>query len=264
MVELNTFIDGAKQGAGQAANTTFFILLLFLLLAIIGAAMAFIIYKKKFNIDIIIIPFNGQPTLTGIKARDFSGKGKAYRFKIWSAKRLKLKYNEEAIEPSQISIHRTANGRVRRLIFMSMDSTGMLVPITVQPETVVYTLRKINTEGKEVEEIVKSNIIRAKYGDVDEAWSSVEGDKWTSLFRPNDKQFMWGFIILCVLIVLALGGFLWGVNKSAEVAESNLAIAQEQARSNGLLAETLCVVTQKCLNNTDARTGQPFNSLIVT
>lgn len=264
MVEVNTLIAGATSGAAQSANVTFFFMLLFLLLAVVFGIIAFFVYKAKFNIDLIIIPFNGQPTLTGVKARDYFVKGKDYRFKIWAAKRLKLKYNEESIEPSQISIHKKANGKVRRLIFMSMDSSGMLVPITVMPETLAYTLRKIGDDGKETEELVKTTVARAKYGDVDEAWGSVEKDKWTSLFRPNDKQFMWGFVILCCLVVLALGAFLWGINKNAEVAESNLAVASQQARSNALMVESLCVITEKCVNSTNPSTGQPFNSIIVT
>lgn len=264
MVEVQTMIAGVGAGAAQSANTAFFFMILFLLMGIVAGIIAFFVYRSRFNIDIIIMPFNGQPTLTGVKARDYFVKGKDYRFKIWAAKRLKLKYNEEAIEPSQVTIHKTANGKVRRLIFMSMDSSGMLVPITVQPETLAYTLRKIGDDGKEVETLVKTSVVRAKYGDVDEAWGSVEKDKWTSIFRPKDAQMMWGFIVICALVVLALGGFLWGVNKNAEVAETNQQIASEQARSNALIVETLCVITEKCLNSTNPQTGQPFNSIIVT
>ena len=265
MVEVNTLVANAAQGAQQTASTFTLVMLIILLGGIIGGIVFYFVYKSKFNIDVILVPFNDQPILTGLKARDYFVKGKDYRFKIWSAKRHKIKYNEESIEPSQITIHKTANGKIRRLIFMTQDSNGLLVPMKVRPENLTYVVKKIDEKtGENREETVKTAVLQAKYGDVDEAWSSVEQDKWSNIFKPRDSQLLWGFVILCVLVVLALGGFLWGVNKNAEVAETNMAIVQEQAKSSALVIEAICIATEKCLNSTNPSTGQPFNSIIVT
>lgn len=264
MVEVSTMFAGVTTGAQQAAGTATMIMMLLFLLAVIGGIIALFVYKSKFNIDIVIVPFNDQPVLTGLKARDYFVKGKDYRFKIWGAKRLKIKYNEESIEPSNISIHKTASGKVRRLIWMTQDSTGLLVPMKMKPEMITYTLRKLDDKGVEVIETVRSPVLQAKYGDVDEAWSSVETSKWTNIFKPQDKTVTWMLVIIAVLMVLSIGANLWGVNKNAQVSETNLQIASEQARSNALMVESLCVITEKCLNSTQAPRGQPFNSIIVT
>jgi hypothetical protein len=265
MVEVTELTAGFAQGASNATATAGIIMIIILLFMVIGGILAFFIYKKKFNIDVIYLPFNDEPMMTGLKARDyFTGKGKDYRLKIWGARRLKIKYNEEAIEPSHITIHKTTNGKIKRLMWMTSDSSGMLIPSKVVPDIVVQTVTKINEEGKEVTEKVSSRVLRAKYTDNDVSWLAMEKEKWSNIFRPKDKQMMWMFVVIAVLMVMCLGGFLWGVNKNAQVAETNLAIAGEQARSNGLLAETICVVTEKCINNTNPQTGIPFNTIITT
>jgi len=265
MVEVTQLTQGFAESATRTAQTTTLIMVLLLFLFLIFGIIAFFIYKAKFNIDVIYMPMNDEPMMTGLKARDyFTGKGKDYRFKIWGAKRLKLKYNEEAIEPQHITIHKTTKGKIRRLMWMTSDSSGMLIPSKVIPDLVSQTIKRIDDSGKEVSETIVSRILRAKYTDIDVSWIQVEKDKWVNIFRPKDKQMMWMFIVIAVLMTLCLGGFLWGVNKNAKVADTNLAIASEQSRSNALLAETLCVVTQKCLNQTVGGVQQPFNSIITT
>jgi len=266
MVEVTQFTQGFTQGVSNTTATAGLIMIIILLFLLIGGIIAFFIYKRKFNIDVIYLPFNDEPMMTGLKARDyFTGKGKDYRLKIWGARRLKIKYNEEAIEPSHITIHKTTNGKIKRLMWMTSDSSGMLIPSRVVPDVVVQSVTRLDGDGKEVVEKVSSRVLRAKYTDNDVSWLAMEKEKWSNIFRPKDKQIMWMFIIIAVLMVLCLGGFLWGVNKNGEVAETNLAIASEQARSNGLLAETICVVTEKCLNSTvDGRPQQPFNTIITT
>jgi hypothetical protein len=265
MVEVTQLTQGFAESAARSGQVTAFIMIILLFLFLIFGIIAFFIYKAKFNIDVIYMPMNDEPMMTGLKARDyFTGKGKDYRFKIWGAKKLKLKYNEEAIEPQHISIHKTTKGKIRRLLWMTSDTSGMLIPSKVVPDLVTQVVRRINEEGKEVEEKIVSRVLRAKYTDIDVSWLQMEKDKWINIFRPKDKQMMWMFIVIAVLMTLCLGGFLWGVNKNANVSETNLAIATQQSNSNALLAETLCVVTQKCLNNTVGGVQQPFNSIITT
>jgi len=266
MVEISQFTEGFAQSASAATNATGLIMIIILLMMLIAGMIAFFVYRSKFNIDVIYLPFNDEPMMTGLKARDyFTGKGKDYRLKIWGARRLKIKYNEEAIEPSHITIHKTTNGKIKRLMWMTSDSSGMLIPSRVVPDIVVQTVTKIDEAGKEVTEKVSSRVLRAKYTDNDVSWLAMEKEKWSNIFRPKDKQMMWMFVIIAVLMVLCLGGFLWGVNKNAQVADTNLEIANQQAQSNALLADTLCVVTEKCLNSTTTgRPQQSFNSIITT
>lgn len=265
MVEVSQFTDGFAQSAAQTTQTATLIMLLLLVMGLIIGIIAFFLYKKKFDIDVIFIPNNEEPMMTGLKGRDyFTGKGKDYRFKIWGAKRLKLKYNEEAIEPQHITIHKTTNGKIRRLLWMTADSTGMLIPTRIEPTLVSQVIKSIDDEGKEVTQTVTSKVLRAKYTDIDVSWIQMEKDKWTNIFNPKGKEIMWMFVIICVAMLLCLGGFLWGVNKNAKIAETNAAIATEQARSNALIAESLCVITEKCLNSTVTGVGQPFNTIITT
>lgn len=265
MVEVSTITDGFANSAAQATQTGGLIMLIILCMMIIFGIVGFIIYKRKFDIDVIYMPMNDEPMMTGLKARDyFTGKGKDYRFKIWGAKRLKIKYNEEAIEPQHITIHKTTNGKIKRLMIMTSDSSGMMIPSKIVPDLVSQIVHRIDAEGKEVKETIVSRVLRAKYTDIDVSWLQMEKDKWTNIFNPKSKEIMWMFIIIAVLMVLCLGGFLWGVNKNAKVAETNAGIASEQARSNALIAETLCVITEKCLNSTVGGVQQPFNSIITT
>jgi hypothetical protein len=130
---------------------------------------------------------------------------------------------------------------------------------------IVQSVTRIGEDGREFTEKISSRVLRAKYTDNDVSWLAMEKEKWTNIFRPKDKQIMWMFVVIAVTMVLSLGGFLWGVNKNADVAESNLAIASQQATSNAIIAETLCVITEKCLNNTESRgIQQPFNTIITT
>lgn len=265
MVEVTQFTDGFVQSAQASGQMIFFVMTILLLLGVVMGVIAFMLYKRKFNIDIIYIPFNDEPIMTGLKARDYFVNGKDYRFKIWSAKRHKIKYNEEAIEPVHVRIHKTADGKIRRLIWMTSDSSGMLIPANLKPDLVTQVFKKISDDGKEFEEKVTSRVIRAKYTDNDVSWLAMEKDKWINIFRPKDKQMMWIFVVMCVLMLLTVGAFLWGVKKNADVADTNLVIASEQARSNALMVESLCVITQKCLNSTNSgQPGQPFNTIITT
>jgi len=258
---ISTGLDQFGQQANQAATAGAFFMLVVLLGLLFVGIIAFFIYKRSFNIDIIFVPFNDQPVMTGLKGKDyFTGKGKEYRFKIWSARRHKIKYNEEAVEPNHITIHKTINGKIRRLIWMGSDSNGMLVPIKITPDVLKYTVKTIDDEGRERSDEVSTRVLKAKYNDVDVSWLQMERNKWSTIFKNQDKMVFWGLIIVGFIMLLALGSFMWGVNKNAEVAETNQLIATEQAKSNALIVETICLVTEKCLNTSS--TTQSFNSVI--
>jgi len=143
---------------------------------------------------------------------------------------------------------------------MGSDSNGMLVPIKLTPDVMQYSVKRIDDDGKEQTEIVSTRVLKAKYNDVDVSWLQMERNKWSTIFKNQDKMVFWGLIIVGFIMLLALGSFMWGVNKNAEVAETNQLIAIEQAKSNALIVDTLCLITEKCLNSTT--TTQSFNSVI--
>jgi multisubunit Na+/H+ antiporter MnhB subunit len=251
------------QNTAQATSQAGLLFMLVLCGLIIVSILGFFLYRRKFNIDIIHIPSNGQPVLTGLKGRDyFTGKGKEYRFKIWRAKSHKIKYSEESVKPADITVHKLVNGKLRRLMWTSTDSNGNLVPIKVSPELMSYEIKRIDDKGVEQTEVVKTTVLRSKYSDVDVSWLQMGRDKWAHIFKNEDKMIFWGLIIVGLIMLLALGSFLWGVNKNAEIATTNQEIAGEQAKSNALLVETLCIITEKCANSTGTTT--PFNSIIST
>jgi hypothetical protein len=266
MTDVTATLSTFGQSTANTLSTAGFFMVLILLLLVFMGIILFFVYKSKFNIDVVYVPFDGAPIMTGLKARDyFTGKGQEFRFKIWSAKRLKIKYREEAISPTLIQTVKTPNGRVKRLLWVTADSEGMLVPATVRPEMIVNISKKIDpVTGHEKTEENKSYVLKAKYTDLDEAWAQQETDKWGKLFNTTGKEQLWTLIIVCVCLILALGGFIWGINKNAQVAAANAESSSQISQASASIAELTCLLTEKCISDDRGTPTQPFNRLIVT
>lgn len=248
-------------GAGISAgvNTAGFIAFLILILLAIVGFIAFVIYRKSFNIDIILTRFGTGPDFrTGFKGKMYlTGKSNEYRFKIWNAKKHKLLYNKEAINPEDIYQHEDATKKVKQLLFLGYNSEGYLVPLRLTPEEYLYQKNEYDASGKIIgTKTYKTNVIKSQYQQVDVAWFATETEKWKNLFRPIDNNQMWMLIVVAVVVVLALGAFMYNSHLTAKATENFAGAAKTIADAVTLLANngTMPVGTA----------AQPLNTVIIS
>jgi len=237
--------------ASTTGFTLFILLTVITIVLTIGLAIAFMLYKRTFNIDVFVMKYNdnGVEVNAGLRGKIYiKGEGTAARFKIWGAKRHKILYHEEAIQPENI-YNQIIGNRVKRIIFMSPDSEGFLHPLKVTPEVITLKTKVYNKEKQEEEEVIEQRkVLKSTYTALDNAWLQTEAEKYNNMFDTRSAAEKWGFIIIVIVLIITLVAFLW-------VAHKVSANSAQMAEASQLLAETVQIVYQ---NQTGIQQNTPF------
>lgn len=252
MVDTALMMQQFTQGAAQGGFIALIILVLIALFGLIG----FVVYRNSFKVDVIIVRLgNGAPFKTGLKGKFYiKGKGNEYRFKIYQSKKHKLLYNQEAVTPENVTQEENSKGQIRQLVILSPDDEGYLTPMRLTPEVYSYKKMVFNKDTNTPEEkIVKTPVLKAKYGSVDVAWFGTESAKYKEMFDTRTLWDKWGLIIVACVMLLTLGAFMWNSNKMADVA-----VHLDSA------SQVISTALMHVANNGTAVTTQPINSVILS
>lgn len=226
-------------------------------LLVIGFAVGFMLYVRTFNVDVIIARFgNGTDFRTGLKGKFILKKNKdgtkEWRFKIYNAKKHKLLYNEESINPENI-YHHEIKGRVGKMIYLGENSQGYLVPLDIKPQVYRYKQPVLNDEGKPIgEKEVETHVLKSAYSHVHTAWLSADREKIKQLYKKDDNMLLWmmllfGFCCLVIGITIMYNG-----HKTTQAMEQFAIGSQAIADAMRYLGA----------NMTNATQAQPINNVI--
>lgn len=242
--------------AGEAASTIgLYSLILFIFAAIIGV-IAFLIYKKSFNVDIMIIRnANGTDVHVGLKGKFYlKGKNNEYRFKIWGAKRHKLLYNEEGIKREDVYIVMdTKTKKNRDMVILSPNTEGFLVPLKVQPRIYEELYDVLQPDGSNIKEVKRSAVLKSEYGSVDVSWLQSEAAKFKDLF--DDRAFLdkWGTLLILIGMILVTGGLIYVAYQFGKSAENMAFVLDSQSQLISAILNS---------NSTSIQLTQPINTII--
>lgn len=260
MVDATGIGSGFVQGAAATSAALGWYSLIGLCLVLIAAIVAFIIYKKGFNVDVIIIRnANGTDFVTGLKGK-FYLKGKVpneYRFKIWGAKRNKILYNEENISPEHVfSVEDAQTKKVKRLVILSPNQDGFLFPYKLKPEIYEEINEVLLSDGitKQLRKKVTS-VIKGEYGPVDVSWLQGEAQKFREIFDGRTFFDKWGAIIILIGMILVAGSLVYVAHKFGVASENMSAVLDAQLEMTNTILRTI--------NGTGVPAqGQPINTII--
>lgn len=239
-------------------NASWFSVILIGVLAIVGL-IVFLLYKKTFNVDVIIVrTANGVDFTTGHKGKFFiKGRSNEYRFKIWAAKKNKLLYNEEGISPKFVNgVEDATTKKNRKMIFLSPNSDGFLIPLSVKPETYIEAYEVLLADGVTKQPRKKeTHVLKSEYGAVDVSWLESEATKLLNLFDTRSFIDKWGTIIILIGMILVAGALVFTAYKFMAASDN----MTEVLRSQSQLIETIARA-QNATNNVNI--GQPINTII--
>lgn len=245
MVDVSSVGVAASNAYSTGISVMGIVVILILFLAIAGFGIGYLFYVRSFNIDVILVRFaNGTDIRTGLKAKVImsgkEGEGKDMRLKIFGAKKHKIQYNEEAINPDDLYSVETPGGRIKRMLFMGIDSEGKYVPLSIKPEMYTYIRDKKDQLGNKIgEEKYSTPVLRANYKMVDVAWYQTQVQKFKHLFQKPDSMHMWMLIIVSVVIVFCLIAFMYNTHKTTQAMEQVALASESIARATQALATNL-------------------------
>lgn len=230
-VGINTAALGAAANkAGYSfAVVSLYLLVIFGLLILI----AFIFYRKSFNIRVTVLDSNGILIKDDYRGKLNQVRPGEFRFQIYKAKAHKLRYNQESLSPDDLVNDVNANGKISKRLFVTIDSEGQLVPVKLEFDKVrvakkdSYGLPVMDKNGQLVYE--DTTVVKAKVKQVDVAWYYKELDKSTEVFDARgffDKN---GWIILVICLVLTLGVFMYTAYKFGNAANKMGDVVQAQS-----------------------------------
>lgn len=261
MVEIGSTMSGIAQGASATTAQLAWYSVIGLCLFLIAAIVAFLIYRKSFNVDIIIVRnSNGVDFITGLKGK-FYIKGKLpneYRFKIWGAKKRKLLYNEEAIKPENVfSVEDSKTNKIKRLVILSPNKEGFLFPYKFSPKTYEEVREILLSDGitKQLRK-TETTVIEGEYGSVDVSWLQGEAAKFREIFDGRGFFDKWGTIIILIGMILVAGALVWAAYKFAAASTNMSAVLDAQMEMTNAILRTI--------NGTGvpSSAGQPINTII--
>lgn len=223
-------------GAGQAVNAGIYqVSLMFMVILIICGVLGFIgfmMYKKTFNVGIMIF----DNTKGGVLIRDgFRGKYTQlrpgeFRFKIFDAKKYRFRYNQESLSPEDFYPDIAKNGKLRRKVILAYDTEGQLVPLRLSP--MKSLVAKLDVKGNPVRRddgspvIEERNYLGAAVKQVDVAWYFKELDKIDELFDARSAFDRWGWVVLVACMILILGAFMYNSYKFGTAAANLLEVTK--------------------------------------
>jgi hypothetical protein len=152
----------------------------------IGALLYFHYNKKSYNVTVVVVRpragtnvFDYEVGKTGKHYKDRSSK--EVRFKIYNAKKLGIRYNNEAIEDKYMIRRFDGKGKANLLVFMKPNSQGWLEPILM------------NLDGKAIFASVENQ---------DLSYYETELQLMDALF--NRKSFMERYYLLFLIILMVV------------------------------------------------------------
>lgn len=239
-------------------NASWFSVILIGIIAIVGL-IVFLIYRKTFNVDVIIVKTaNGVDFTTGHRGKFYiKGKSNEYRFKIWGARRNKLLYNEEGISTKFVNtVEDIKTKKNRKMIFLSPNSDGFLIPLSVKPETYIEAYEVLLSDGVTKQPRKKeTHVLKSEYGAVDVSWLESEATKLLNLFDTRGFLDKWGTIIILIGMILVSGALLFTAYKFMAASDNMTEVLKSQSQ----LIETIARA-QNATNNINI--GQPINTII--
>lgn len=259
MADMSMIAENSLRTVSDVTYTASWFSIILIGLCLIVGLIAYIIYKKGFNVDVIIVRnSNGVDFTTGLKGKFFiKGKSNEYRFKIWGAKKNKLLYNQEAISPKFVnSVEDAVTKKNRKMIFLSPNTEGFLIPLSVKPEIFEEAFEVLLSDGVTKQQRKKvSHVLKSEYGAVDVSWLEAEAQKLLALFDTRGFLDKWGTIIILIGMVLVAGALLFTAYKFIAASENMTLVLQSQ----GQIIETI-LRAQNSTNTLIA--GQPINTII--
>lgn len=219
----------AVQAAGTAALYNFAVTAMwFLILGSIGGLIIYFLYRKSFNVKVTILDNSKAKTVgiiqDGLRGKMYQTRPGEFRFKIFNARRHKIRYNQESITPEDFYMLRLKNNKVKMCLYMAYDSEGQLIPARF--ESIIHRKQVLDEKGNFVKDKNGNNVfvenasITALVKPVDVAWFYKEYDKESEIFDARSAFDKWGWLVLTICLILVLGAFLYTSYKFSDAAKS--------------------------------------------
>jgi len=254
----------ANAAFNTGMNVAGIIAVIIIGLAIIGGCIGFMLWRRTFNIDVIIVRFgNGTDFRTGLKGKFILKKNKdgtkEWRFKIYNAKKHKLLYHQESISPENI-YHHEIRGRVGKMIYLAENSEGYLVPMEIKPKVYTYTQPVLDDNGKPVkdesgkikEQTIETHVLKSAYSHVHTAWLSADREKIKQLYKKDDNMLLWMMLLFGFCFAVMVIAILYNGHKTTQAMEQFAIGSQSIADAMRYLGA----------NMTNATQSQPINTVI--